>query len=165
MEEGHTASILRERRQETRKGHARTDRPPRVPRRVDLHLRVVEVGRVAEKGDPEVLEVYVVERLEDASVEFVSGRVGDGGEGDVAQNPPHAAHAARELLGETVSGEQVRVLGVEPSLRKSASEKRGQRQIHENVAKEGQTTKLPILVPPIMSTGTPSSSSVSRKPR
>lgn len=107
----------------------------------------------------------VVERLEDPSVELVSGRIGDGGEGDVAQNPPHAAHAARKLLGETVSGEQVRVFGVEPSLRKRASKKRGQRQIYENVANVGQTTKLPILVPPIMSTGTPSSSSDSRKPR
>lgn len=47
-------SFVTERRKETCETHRSSDVTPSVPRRVDFHARVSDVGRVAEEGKPPV---------------------------------------------------------------------------------------------------------------
>ena len=107
------AAFVADRGDQTRQRHRRPHVPPDVPRRVILRPRATQVGRVAVELQPEILDLAVAKGLEDAPIEFVARRVRHRRVRQVQRKPPHAAHAAGELLGPAVHRHHVGLPGVQ----------------------------------------------------
>src|SRR5271170_6811020 len=107
----HISLLIRHGRKKPRQRHTRTNISPCVPRRMNLHSKLQDVGRITIKRKPKILNMRIPKCFPNPTIKLMARGVTGSRPRQVRCQSPKTSHSPSKFLGSSVNWNRICVLG------------------------------------------------------